>query len=404
MLERVGSRTGFALGTAEILRFLADGLFGLVFAYGAGWRAVYVVGAVLLCALLLARSKRAALGALLLPFLAIAFVLVAVSAGVKAHMFAARYLIPASPFLSLAVAWALATLWGRSRWLGVTAVLVVVLSALPTISNYVYAKPYEVSGSFDPTADYRFLYGRTLPDDVVFFNILSLAGQYERLRTPSDPTWSFVQRWDPVIEPLETALEQRVLPALQRHHRLWFVLYKGTVAANLALKDWLDHNSFPALGQWREDTLYLLYLSPTGSVQQWSSGAVFDGTIRLRSAEYTARTGSDGCIGVSLVWSAEAALERNYKVFVHLYTSDGRLVAQHDAVPVNELRPTPSWLPGEQIADRHGMWVPPEIRGSLRLAVGLYDPETNTRLKLSSGADLVDLGLIELAPGAATRR
>lgn len=395
MLSRVGSRTGFSFAAGDLVRFMADGIYGLVFAYGAGWGAVLVVGCLIALAWILCADKRTATKMLMLPTMAIALALAAVSAGAKAHMFAARYLIPASPFLCLALGWSLATWWKRSRMLGFAALVLLLASVSPTISSYVYAKSYEVSEAFDPSSDYRFLQGKTTPDDIVFFNILSLAGQYERLRTPTDPPWSFVQRWDPVVEPLLPALQERVLPASQQHERLWFVLYKGTVAANLELKEWLDHNLYPAFGQWGSDTLYLLYLSPKGELQEATAGATFTGGIRLQRAQYTQRPQRGGSLGVSLTWSATAKIEHDYKVFVHLYAADGRLVAQHDAIPVNELRPMPSWSPGERIIDRHGLWVSKDVEGPLRLAVGIYDPETGTRLQLEDGQDTVTLGVID---------
>ncbi len=398
MLQRVGSRTGFALTAPDALRFLADGVFGLVFAYEAGWWAVYAVVGLLLGGLILARRKWQSVRLLSLPLLAMVLTLVAVSVGARAHMFAARYLIPASPFLALAIAWALATYWSRSRWLGVLALLLFVASTIPTMTRYVYAKAYEVSGAFDPQADYRYLKDKALAQDMVFFNVLSLAGHYEHLRTPADPPWSYVLRWDPVIEPLEPALAERVRPAASRHGRLWFVLYKGTVAANAALKEWLDLNLFPAFGQWREDTLYLLYLSPTPQMSEVAPESTFDGRIRLPAASFTPRTRAGDRVAVSLTWMANQALARSYKVFVHLYAGDGRLVAQHDAIPANELRPTQSWQPGEAIADRHGLWVPEGVIGPLRLAVGLYDAETGTRLAAADGLDHADIGMVEVTP------
>jgi len=398
MLARVGSRTGFALGGTDVLRFLADGLFGLVFAYGTGWSAVYVNISLLMVGLLLAWCKRESARCLVLPLLAIALTLAAVSAGAKAHMFAARYLSPASPFLALLTAWALGTLWRRSRYLGILGLFVLAASTGPTLTHYVYEKSYEVSGLFDPQADYRYLKDRTSPDDIVFFNVLSLAGHYERFHTPVDPRWSYVLRWDPVVEPLENALTERVRPAASQHRRLWFVLYKGTVAANRELKEWLDVNLFPAFGQWREDTLYEQYLPTTVKMMEIEPGLTFDGHILLEAVAFTARTPADDRVTVRLTWTTKERITQSYKVFVHLYTTDGRMVAQHDALPVNELRPTWSWQPGERIVDNHGLWLPADTSGPLRLVVGLYDPENNTRLTLPDGSDHADIGTVEVMP------
>jgi hypothetical protein len=396
MLGRVGSRTGVAVAGQVPWSLFADGLFGLVFAYGTGWMAVYVVLLLLLAAIALAWMQRDSLRLLVLPLLATILTIFAVSVGARAHMFAARYLISASPFLALWIAWSVAVLSKRARVLGALSLLILVASTIPTIRTYVYAKSYEVSEAFDPQADHRFLQGKALQDDVVFYNVLSLAGHYQRFRTPSDAQWSYVLRWDPVIEPLGPALDARVLPAADQHNRLWFALYKGTVGANFELKQWLDQNLFPAFGQWQEDVLYLAYLPAADPMVRQEADVVFDQRIVLRAVEFTSRTEADGAVTVRLVWQAMEEIDQSYKVFVHLYTEGGHLAAQHDSVPANELRPTWDWEPGEEVEDRHGLWVPGTVAESLRLVVGLYDPEDGTRLTLPDGSDHAEIGVLEL--------
>ncbi len=396
MLGRVGTRTGFSLSLTDVPQLLRDGLFGLVFAYGTGWVAVYGVLVVIGLGLVAAFVTGSGCRPLALPLLAIIMTLFAVAIGSQAHMFAARYVVAASPFLALALGWSLANLSQRRRWFGALAVVALLLSAAPTFTGYVYLKSYEVSGEFDPQADYRYLQDKARGDDIVFFNILSLAGHYERFRAEGDPPWSYVQRWDPVVEDLESAIVQRVMPAVQRHRRLWFVFYKGTVGANWDLKAWLDNHLYPAFGEWRDDTLYELYLAPTAALATVAPQLVFGQQVRLDHAAFTPRSEADDRVVVSLDWVAQEAVAQGYKVFVHLYDADGRLVAQHDAVPLNEERPTTSWAPGEVIRDRHGLWVPAGVRGTLRLVVGLYDPETGQRLELGDGADAATLGTVEI--------
>jgi mannosyltransferase len=400
MWLRVGARTGMAFQLTDVGRFFADGVFGLVFAYEAGWPAVWAVAALIAGAAVLAWPRRRPLRGLLLPILAVLLTIMAVSVGAKAHMFAARYLIAGSPFLALLLAWSLDLCWRRAPWLGLLAWVILVASALPTLLGYVYQKSYEVSGSFDPGVDYRYLQGKTSPDDLVVFNVLSLAGLYERYRAPGDARWSYVLRWDPVIEPLDVAIVDRVLPSTRQHRRLWFVLYKGTVAANQPLKQWLDLNLFPAFGQWREDTLYMQYLSPVEETVQVEAGLTFGQAIELQTASFNPVAIADDRVTVRLIWTAVQSITGNYKVFVHLYSADGRLVAQHDAVPVNDLRPTSSWRPGEMITDNHGLWLPAGMAGPLRLVVGIYDPVDGKRLMLSDGSDYAEIGTVQVGPTA----
>jgi hypothetical protein len=102
-----------------------------------------------------------------------------------------------------------------------------------------------------------------------------------------------------------------------------------------------------------------------------------------------------GSCVVGLVWQALAELPASYHVFVHLVDGDGRIIAQADGVPATWERPTTGWLPGEFIADDHALTLPPELPpGPLSLRVGLYDPDTGTRLLTAEG-DAITLSLGE---------
>lgn len=82
-----------------------------------------------------------------------------------------------------------------------------------------------------------------------------------------------------------------------------------------------------------------------------------------------------------LVWRAESELSTGYHVFVHLVDEQGTILAQSDAVPAHWTRPTTGWLPGEYIVDTHTLSWPATLpEGSLEWRVGLYDPDTGTRL------------------------
>ncbi|MCR4406984.1 MAG: glycosyltransferase family 39 protein [Anaerolineae bacterium] len=400
MLSRVGERTGFSFApesTAQFFALLRHGFFGLVFAYGPGWLAAGVVILILVSGVLLARPWGQEMGRLFLPLLAVAFVLVGVALGVRAYMFAARLLLPASPFLGLALAWASDILWQRRAGLGIAALcLLAVVTVWPFANGQVYAKALEVVDPLNPHAFYEPLHGQAGPQDIVFFNNLSPAGFYEHFRQPGDPPWSYVLRWDPSIEPLEEAVAQRIRPAAQAHRRLWLVLYKGAVAANYELKYWLDTNLYPAAGWWHEDTLYLLYLSPAEPLTGVPQNALFEPGIRLSEAAFTTQARVGGEVAVRLTWQAMERPPASYKIFVHLYAPDGRLVAQHDSFPVNEMRPTDSWHPGEMITDNHGLILPSDAPARLLIVVGIYSPATGERLLLTGGGDTLTVGEIEV--------
>jgi len=120
----------------------------------------------------------------------------------------------------------------------------------------------------------------------------------------------------------------------------------------------------------------------------------------------TSRVRPGQSVRLSLYWRAEAKLERSLTVFTHLLTADDRIVAQHDGLPVNDTRPTTTWLTSEIIRDTHEWNIPRNTPpGTYRIQVGLYDhsqPEMpRLRVLDSSGqaiADSAPLGTLEVAP------
>jgi hypothetical protein len=98
-------------------------------------------------------------------------------------------------------------------------------------------------------------------------------------------------------------------------------------------------------------------------------------------------------ISITLVWRAGAATPAvNLKVFVHLVSADGRLLAQSDAFPAQDMRPVTGWRPGEYVVDTHQVTFHADAPGGpASLRVGLYDPETNARALFADGSDYVTL-------------
>ncbi len=90
---------------------------------------------------------------------------------------------------------------------------------------------------------------------------------------------------------------------------------------------------------------------------------------------------------LTLYWQAQAEMDQDYTVFVHLLDAEGRLVAQHDGQPGGGSLPTSSWVGDEVIADEHPLGLDPNLPpGSYRLEVGLYLWPTMERLSVLDGA------------------
>ncbi|MFN2114265.1 MAG: hypothetical protein ACK2T6_01015 [Anaerolineae bacterium] len=395
MASRVAERTGpGGFDLSAVAALADDGLIAALFLPEMRAAAVAVTLIVFVIGVAVARPPLwRHLGVAVLP---LAATIVGLGLGAQAHMFQDRYAIVAAPFIALGLAWSVAGLWGRAPALGLVGLAALVLAAAPTIANYAYEREAELSGDYDPASVQRQLAEHTLPHDLVAFNVLSLAGAYERYRAPNDPPWTYGQVWDPVRESPELAVA-RVEDASRESPRLWLVLYKGTASpGSAALKAWADETLYPATGWWSDDTLLQEYVTAVPD-REVAPHALFSGGARLVDASFTSRAEPGSGIAVALRWEADEPPTADARVFVHAYDPTGTLVAQHDAFPALDARPPTTWRAGEPIDDRHGLALPADVQGPLELVVGMYDPESGERWTLPGGQDGVVLGSVEVA-------
>jgi hypothetical protein len=97
-------------------------------------------------------------------------------------------------------------------------------------------------------------------------------------------------------------------------------------------------------------------------------------------------------VRLTLNWQTLRPMETDYTVFVHVVDQEGTIWAQADGMPVDGERPTSAWQLGEIIEDTHVITIGLEgPREGYAVEVGLYDPNTGTRLPLSSGATAIIL-------------
>ena len=91
-----------------------------------------------------------------------------------------------------------------------------------------------------------------------------------------------------------------------------------------------------------------------------------------------------GRVVVRLYWLARAAPAAGYTVFVHLVDAEGKIVAQHDGVPVGGDYPTRWWLAGQVVEDAHVLGadspIPP---GAYMIRVGMYRTDTHEPLPVA---------------------
>ena len=101
---------------------------------------------------------------------------------------------------------------------------------------------------------------------------------------------------------------------------------------------------------------------------------------------------------LQLFWRADRTPDRRYKIFLQLLDPRDQVIAQRDAEPAGEGRPTDTWKPDEVVLDNHGLLIPPGTPpGTYRRIIGMYDAKTMERLKLPDGSDFLSLPPVTVA-------
>ncbi len=143
--------------------------------------------------------------------------------------------------------------------------------------------------------------------------------------------------------------------------------------------------------QW--DDFHVIYFArkpDPGSVPRLDPAIDFEGGIRLVGDSYRLRSVPENAVWVDLYWQAGRPILHDYTVFVHLYDTQGRLVASHDGPPFYGYLPTSQWPVNGLMPDRHDFDLPVDLpAGDYTLAVGLYDPENGQRLPVLVDGEIV---------------
>jgi 4-amino-4-deoxy-L-arabinose transferase-like glycosyltransferase len=93
-----------------------------------------------------------------------------------------------------------------------------------------------------------------------------------------------------------------------------------------------------------------------------------------------------GVLLLTLHWQADHNLIFSYKVFTHVADGD-RTLAQADGEPGCGEMPTNRWVGGDQIVDRHAIFLPADMPpGDYSLQVGVYEPRTDLRMDVLDSA------------------
>jgi hypothetical protein len=196
--------------------------------------------------------------------------------------------------------------------------------------------------------------------------------------------------------PFNAAANQAELEQIVARHRRLFVIFWGDAESDPErfIEGWLEAHTYKASETWYGDVRLALYAVPVQvtDVPAVPLGAQFGPAIQLDGYTLLADALAPGdIVQLTLFWRAVEPISERYKVFVHLYDAAGELVAQTDSEPGATLRPTDTWSPGERIADRYGVQIPPDVSpGAYTLSVGLYPiADPNDRLPVVLDGALV---------------
>jgi mannosyltransferase len=311
-----------------------------------------------------------------------------------------KFLVVAVPFLALLFGRGLGTLLegGSARRRAPVLLLGAGLLALFLAGNaQALVKLYD-----DPAyarADYRGMAARIAAGDHPNAGIiLNAANQWEvftyyyREGVPVYP----IPRGAPDAAAIAAELEE----IAARHDRLYAIFWgEAERDPERLVERWLDAHAFKATDEWVGDVRFVVYAVPPEVAQSMETtiNAQFGEAISLHG--YTLRgteVAAGDIIQVTLFWETAQPLSARYKVFLHLTAGAGAPVAQRDSEPGGGLALTSTWVPGEIVADNHGVFVPPATPpGDYQLLLGLYalaDP--TRRLLLASGDDALTLATV----------
>ena len=379
----VSPRTPEGLGLGTLTAYgggLAQG--DLVLAMGAVLCVLALIGAVL------ERNRRASSLALLLWLLPFGLVLFL---GFRSGLFELRYLVLGMPGLVLLSGVGIV----RLTHFPVLAVPLAVAACVPALLGL-------QTQYFDPALardNYRGLVADIVkdaqPTDAV---VLSAPNQVEIFTYYYHGNLPLVGL--PAQRPIDAADTRARLDQLKaQYSRIWLVSWAmGEADPRGVIPSWLAENGFQATHAWYGSVQLALIGLGASNVPTQKVDAALDNGIVLDGYRLASRTLKPGdTVALTLVWRAAGGPTADrWKVFTHLLDGNSKVVAQRDAEPADNLRPTTTWARGEQVEDNYGIAIPDNLPdGTYTLEIGMYAGER--RSTFDGQADHLVLGQIQVA-------
>jgi len=112
---------------------------------------------------------------------------------------------------------------------------------------------------------------------------------------------------------------------------------------------------------------------PLIATPQARADSTLEGGINFVGYDLPANPTAGQPITLTLYWSTSSLIQNDYTVFVHVFDSQGKRVAQADSPPMNGDWLTSMWQTNRIVVDPHTFTLP---SGQYTIRVGMYDPQT----------------------------
>lgn len=112
---------------------------------------------------------------------------------------------------------------------------------------------------------------------------------------------------------------------------------------------------------------------PLMATPQSRADSTLEGGIKLIGYDLPANPTASQPITLTLYWLTSSLMQNDYTVFVHIFDSQGKRVAQADSPPMNGDWLTSMWQVNRIVIDPHTFTLP---LGQYTIRVGMYDPQT----------------------------
>ncbi|HEY1295213.1 MAG TPA: hypothetical protein VGJ60_19205, partial [Chloroflexota bacterium] len=205
------------------------------------------------------------------------------------------------------------------------------------------------------------------------------------------------------IDPADTVARLGAIRA--QYGRIWLVSWAMAEAdPHDVIATWLASNGFQASHQWYGSVQLALVGFGSANATTEKVDAALDNGIVLDAYRIGSRTLRPGeTLDLTLVWrDANGPTAKRWKVFTHLLDANSLVVAQRDAEPADNLRPTTGWQRGEQVEDNYGIAIPDGLpAGSYTLEIGMYDGDK--RSLFDGKTDHLVLGQVEVTAQDSSR-